>query len=285
MVAAYRGFDPRRQPVLLVHGFGDSPQSMVQLAERLHVAGRQVLVYVYDDRGATVRDSGAALAAELRRIGAEHYPGGELRVVGHSMGGLVTRAAVARLEDDREGFARFNVRSIDSPWMGYADQAPNWIARLARGVMNLFGLRSLGDLLAGSDLFAEHERRLDPRRYQAQHIMAAHAANFDVRSVPELTAAERTALARFFDDGALPPGRWERAARYTALALREDTRYEALVAGYRTRRKSDPSESPADTVSAVFERVMPRFAGGHTEALVPADGRSALLDQLVADLT
>ncbi|MEM6734258.1 MAG: alpha/beta hydrolase, partial [Myxococcota bacterium] len=93
-LAAYRDFDSRRPPVVLIHGSNGSPKTLRTIAERLRAGGEQVLVAFYDDRGTGVPESGAQVAAALQAL-REHYPTGSapLRIVAHSMGGIVARAA------------------------------------------------------------------------------------------------------------------------------------------------------------------------------------------------
>jgi carboxylesterase len=89
--------------VLVVHGFGDTPQSVAELARRLHADGWTVRVPLLPGHGRTLAafaasGAGAWLGAarrEYARLRARH---GTVALVGQSMGGAVcvTLAAEAR---------------------------------------------------------------------------------------------------------------------------------------------------------------------------------------------
>ncbi|MDF1501775.1 alpha/beta fold hydrolase [Roseisolibacter sp. H3M3-2] len=97
--------DPRRA-VLVLHGFGDTPQSVAGLARALHADGWTVRVPLLPGHGRTVRDfaaSGAqawldAARAEMAAVGARHE---RVALVGQSMGAalsVVLAAEAPRLD-------------------------------------------------------------------------------------------------------------------------------------------------------------------------------------------
>jgi carboxylesterase len=86
--------------VLLLHGFGDTPQTVRYLAEHLHDQGYAVYAPLLPGHGRTLRDFAASDArqwesharSELERIAVRSA---ELHVVGLSMGGAIAAALVA----------------------------------------------------------------------------------------------------------------------------------------------------------------------------------------------
>ena len=85
---------PSREAVLLLHGFGDSPQSLHHLARALHARGFAVYAPLLPGHGRTLRDFRAsgwrswltAARAALRAVAGRHERVG---VVGLSMGGAL----------------------------------------------------------------------------------------------------------------------------------------------------------------------------------------------------
>lgn len=82
--------DPERLLVVLVHGVESSPESLDDLRHFLvdPARGRQVATFAYPN-DASIDEIAAVFAARLRALGAQ-----PVAVVGHSMGGLVARAAI-----------------------------------------------------------------------------------------------------------------------------------------------------------------------------------------------
>ena len=82
----------RPTDVLLLHGMGKSPLSMCRLGSRLRRAGMRTHYFGYS---ATL-ESFAGIVARLRRR-CRRFRAGEWLAVGHSLGGLLLRAALAEL--------------------------------------------------------------------------------------------------------------------------------------------------------------------------------------------
>lgn len=78
--------------VLLVHGMGRTPVSMLQLARGLRAAGTEVELFGYVSTVESLERIVNRLAARLEHIAHQPYV-----VVGHSLGGLLLRMAIARL--------------------------------------------------------------------------------------------------------------------------------------------------------------------------------------------
>jgi carboxylesterase len=85
--------DPTRA-VLVLHGFGDTPQSVAELAHALHADGWTVRVPLLPGHGRTVRDFAASgadawIACAREELAALHARHGTVAVVGQSMGGAL----------------------------------------------------------------------------------------------------------------------------------------------------------------------------------------------------
>ena len=101
---ALDGPEPARA-VLLLHGFGDTPQTLRYLAEDLHAHGYTVRAPLLPGHGRTLRDFRASGAAawigaardELRALRARH---GRVAVVGLSMGGAIASVLAAEISDE-----------------------------------------------------------------------------------------------------------------------------------------------------------------------------------------
>jgi carboxylesterase len=95
--------DPRRA-VLVLHGFGDTPQSVAELARALHADGWTVRAPLLPGHGRTVRDFAASgcddwlacARAELAALRARHEA---VAVVGQSMGAALAAVLAAETPD------------------------------------------------------------------------------------------------------------------------------------------------------------------------------------------
>ncbi|MEU0627282.1 hypothetical protein [Streptomyces sp. NPDC005989] len=105
----------RRQlirPVILSDGFSSGSSNLDQLwhgleengdfrfISELHATGRDVIILGYDDRTASITDNADTVIDCIRRTIAERVGRSSLVVGGFSMGGLVTRYALAKMEND-----------------------------------------------------------------------------------------------------------------------------------------------------------------------------------------
>ena len=123
---AARGDAGQRPAVLLLHGFGDTPQSVRYLAGALHAAGWTVHAPLLPGHGRTLAEYGASTAAawlahardELATLRARHA---EVAVVGLSMGGAIATVLAAEAPDLR-GLV------LLAPYLSM----PNRLRRLAR---------------------------------------------------------------------------------------------------------------------------------------------------------
>ncbi|MGV9774916.1 esterase/lipase family protein [Streptosporangium sp. NPDC003464] len=105
----------RRQlvrPVILSDGFSSGSSNLDQLwhgleengdyrfVSELHATGRDVIILGYDDRTASITDNADTAIDCIRRAVSERVGRAKLVVGGFSMGGLVTRYALAKMERD-----------------------------------------------------------------------------------------------------------------------------------------------------------------------------------------
>ncbi|MEV4398914.1 hypothetical protein [Nonomuraea sp. NPDC049607] len=100
------------RPVLLADGFGSGASDIDELYDglerrafplisELRRRGRDVVVIGFDDRGASILDNAQTATAAIHRAAAERVGDTRLLAGGFSMGGLVTRYALARMETQR----------------------------------------------------------------------------------------------------------------------------------------------------------------------------------------
>jgi carboxylesterase len=94
----------RTHAVLVVHGFGDTPQSVRELAESLHASGYTVVVPLLSGHGRSLAEFGGARAADwIEEVRGEaaalrrHYP--HVALVGLSMGAAL--CSIVAAESDR----------------------------------------------------------------------------------------------------------------------------------------------------------------------------------------
>ncbi|MFD7631269.1 esterase/lipase family protein [Streptomyces sp. NPDC059851] len=105
----------RRQlirPVILSDGFSSGSSNLDQLwhgleengdyrfVSELHATGRDVIILGYNDRTASITANADTAIDCIRRATAERVGTAKLTVGGFSMGGLVTRYALAKMEQD-----------------------------------------------------------------------------------------------------------------------------------------------------------------------------------------
>jgi hypothetical protein len=137
-IVAVRGpdgrVDPRREPLLVVHGikadFGDVAPLIRSLGEQTRY---QVHVVAYADTRRRTSLNGDDLAALL----LERFRGQPLTFVAHSMGGIVVRRALDRLAiEGRLGdFPVVRVLAVDTPWHGYGGPADGFQMSIVRPFM------------------------------------------------------------------------------------------------------------------------------------------------------
>ncbi|MEV7385619.1 hypothetical protein [Streptomyces sp. NPDC091215] len=214
----------RRQlirPVILSDGFSGGSSDLDQLfhgleengdyrfISELHASGRDVIILGYDDRTASITDNADTAIECIRRALSERVGQAKLVVGGFSMGGLVTRYALARMEQDpacpdHETSLYF---SYDTPhqggWLPIALQAFTHYATDKWGDAPLMGpvLRQFSGLLNSP--------------------AAKQMARWHIEKVGDTPAQapERTAFLKALDE----VGGWPRSVRRIGVANGVDT--------------------------------------------------------------
>lgn len=166
MLQPYR---PDRIPVVLVHGAGGSPRDMAAIASAMNRAVVQPWVFHYPS-GLRLDGAASMLEGILQDI-AQRKAIKKLCLVAHSMGGLVSRAAVLRLSASRPELRVPLLATISSPWGGHAAAA--WGVRLAPAVVP-----SWLDMQVGSAFQARLQNTPLPQS-TAHHLHFSYRGNGD----------------------------------------------------------------------------------------------------------
>jgi pimeloyl-ACP methyl ester carboxylesterase len=119
-------YKSRPTDVLLVHGMGRSPFSMAPLARRLRREGLRTHFFGYQ----AARDPFQKIAGQLRNFLDQHTQK-KLIVIGHSLGGLLLRVAIAEQAPEARPLQLFQLGS------------PNHSPQLARFFQKRFLFRIL----------------------------------------------------------------------------------------------------------------------------------------------
>lgn len=81
--------------LVLIHGMGRTPLSMLRLSRRLRRAGHHPILFGYSPTFETLQGASARLVALIdRRVDPAHYA-----LVGHSLGTVLIRTALGQLEN------------------------------------------------------------------------------------------------------------------------------------------------------------------------------------------
>lgn len=278
---------PERPPVVLVHGIWGWPAQFAELAEPLIRAGRhQLYALVYDDARRRVSLHGDELADEL--LALTEGPIGTGRdwvVLAHSMGGIVTRRALRRLQDDASDIDRFGavrVQCADTPWHGFAGPGEedegawmlDWVLPMLPD--------GLDDMRAASSLFRGSPGAA--RRSDREGLFGPLPERISF----ELVFAERGGTTR----GPAERRQRRKLIRQMRSAGVEDDAAANLWAALRTSSKGaallrwlGESEVDEDALGTVLDALFPRFPGGHTGMLRakhgPAGWPHHVADQLL----
>lgn len=236
---------PHAPAVLLLHGAGDTPNSMRYLAEALHAAGYAVRAPLLPGHGRTIRDFAAvaegdwmdAARAELRDLQRRHA---WVAVIGLSMGG----ALAARLAAD----------PVLGPSLGAVVLLAPYLTPPAR-------VRLAALLSHGWGAVAEYVNTLDPRSIHDERERA-RTIGYGIMTPAALRALVRTARAAF---EALPLV----APPTLMVHSSHDNRVAAVAARRAFRRIGSPEK-----------RLMWREIGGH---ILPVDhGRQEVFEVVLA---
>src|SRR4051812_12672851 len=133
--------------VLLLHGFGDTPQTLSLLAARLHKRGYSVLAPLLPGHGRSMRDFGESNAdqwidAARQSLSTMKHRGRHPSIVGLSMGGAIATVLAAQFE--------IAALILIAPYLGMPLQlrlaaATHWLWGRAAGEVNARNPRSIFD--------------------------------------------------------------------------------------------------------------------------------------------
>jgi pimeloyl-ACP methyl ester carboxylesterase len=110
-------FDPKRTPVLFVHGINGSPANFDYLIRNLDRTRFQAWVYYYPS-GLHLGSVADQLNQTVTKLQVR-YRVPRFAVVAHSMGGLVARGFILRHQESSRGAAIPLFVSISTPWGGH----------------------------------------------------------------------------------------------------------------------------------------------------------------------
>ncbi|MFI7295578.1 esterase/lipase family protein [Streptomyces sp. NPDC050121] len=116
------------RPVIMADGFNLGRSELDKLYQgleggfpfvtELRRRGRDVILLGFEERSASILDNAHAVEAAIVRAAAEQVGGSRLVVGGFSMGGIVTRYALAKMEAQRRDHRTALYFSYDSPHRG-----------------------------------------------------------------------------------------------------------------------------------------------------------------------
>lgn len=295
-------FHPEREPLILVHGIrGDPGPEFQALVDRLRGSPRhQLYVLAYDDFHRRTELNGVDFARELSTLRERHLgPDRDVTIVGHSLGGIVTRRALNELAagPDR-GLERFgDVRfvAVDTPWHGYSGPSDRGVEGFFMSFARPFMPDGLEDMRAASNLFrGDPDGRTVPERAGLYGVELPRNVTVDLLfaeqgdQVQDFTEADLTALApqlvRHYRDAV--PVEGDRRLLNFWRALGSSRTHAAFEDEMRAAARDGRLDE--DCVRAALLRHYPRFAGDHSGVLdaAPAGGagRASLVDYLTERL-
>jgi pimeloyl-ACP methyl ester carboxylesterase len=109
-------WDARKEPVLMVHGINSSPKDWSWLAEQLDRSRYQPVLFHYPG-GLPLDNNAYMLSMAIRDLQLRHHPK-RMHLMAHSMGGLVTRRALQRLNADYSQQVCLFI-TLSTPWGGH----------------------------------------------------------------------------------------------------------------------------------------------------------------------
>ena len=109
-------YDPKRTPILFVHGISGYPQQFAALIDSIDRTRFQPWFYFYPS-GFSLEGLSSHLSTLLERLKVEHHYT-SLGVVAHSMGGLVARQALLELADSTGTWQSGLLVTIATPFGG-----------------------------------------------------------------------------------------------------------------------------------------------------------------------
>lgn len=217
-------YDPQRIPVLFVHGATGSPRGWKDLAESLDKTRYQTWLYYYPS-GVRL-DIVANTLDDILGVLHEQYGFTRLAVTAHSMGGLVSRAALLRSRFDSRRDYTTALLAMSTPWGGMkmaqkgVEQAPvaipSWhdVAPGSDFIRSIYSRRLAPDVtfalffslkgdcavfMANNDGTVELASQLDYRaQSDAAEIFGFNEDHMSILSAPEVIKKYNETLGRVF---------------------------------------------------------------------------------------
>jgi pimeloyl-ACP methyl ester carboxylesterase len=178
-----------RALVVLVHGLFHNQGAWILFRHRLHARGFGTACFGYSSWGTQWDETVAALGTWLASI-LEENPDREIHLVGHSLGGLLLRCAVANLPDQRlrslvtlgtpYGGSKLSPFALSSlgRYLGYGDETVMRVAAMPTpGHMRCLALHSPADnmVLPNSALRCGLEGWTERQTRPVSHVAMLHA--------------------------------------------------------------------------------------------------------------
>lgn len=123
-----------RDLVVLIHGMGRSPFSMVPLDLALRRDGHRTLNVGYDSFGPSIEEIAAGVAAEIDRAVESEAPR-RIHFVGHSLGNIIARQLIATDRPERLG--RVVMLAPPNQGSATADRLTRWVGWMLRPIGEL----------------------------------------------------------------------------------------------------------------------------------------------------
>jgi len=147
-------YHPEREPLLCVHGIEGSPVDLQGVVDRFRSSPFQLYALAYPDFHRRTSLNGDDLADELRTLTSFIGTGRDLRIVAHSMGGIVSRQALNQLaQSGADRFASIELYTADTPWHGYPGPSDTGFDGAMMEMVRVFLPAGLDDMRALSAMF------------------------------------------------------------------------------------------------------------------------------------
>lgn len=292
LLVPYRALDRHAEPWILVHGIHDAPSTLRVLADKIieNSKLRQVFLFFYDDSGRYLDRTGDDLARALAEVAQSTTR--PVRVIAHSMGGVVARAAMNSLvmpnwmpthssvnneplrgasEAVEQGlrlpepmahvFRRLDLVAIDTPWHGFTDVDVEVRNKMDRQM-------SYVDIVASSTLMRTLTKIDLPAHFTINQIEADNAAGGKpldkVVSLGEIDDESMDAMVQYFS------GNEEALAGHRRLenqirALEDEADGPELFATFKEEATSGRLDRAR--YLELTARAVPRFSGCHVSIL------------------
>ena len=295
LLAPYRSLDLHAEPWILVHGIHDAPSTLRGLADRiLETKGRQVFFFFYDDSGRYLDRTGDDLARALAEVAQSTK--GPVRLIAHSMGGVVARAAMNSLvmpnwmpthsavnNEPLRGaeealalglrlskpmahvFRRLDLVAIDTPWHGFTDVDVEVRNKMERQM-------SYVDIVASSTLMRTLTQVDLPSHFTINQIEADNAAGGKpqdkVVSLGEIDDEAFGALVQYFsgDEHALSK---HRRLENQIRALEDEADGPALIQSFK--KEALAGRLNRERYMEMTAQAVPRLSGCHVSILEHPD--------------